>query len=202
MPVTDAYATAATYRSLVDKSTTTEDGEINDDLLAISRYIDLELGRFFTKDAAPVARDFWPRVESLELMVDDMAAAPTVVASDDTDDGTPETTWTVTTDYVVHPANAALGPEAKPYTKILIPSYSSKRFYAGRLVRVTAVWGWPAVPKAIERATCHLTAILRLETSRAESTVSELGAVLSASPQARSIIDKLKDAYSRRAYAV
>jgi hypothetical protein len=69
-------------------------------------------------------------------------------------------------------------------------------------VAVLGQWGWPNIPDAIARGTIHLTAILRLETSRSQSQVTEMGQVFGASIEARSIVKQLVQAYSKKVYAV
>src|SRR3989304_3297059 len=61
MAVSDAYATVAQYKTVFEKTVATEDAEILDDLKAVSRYLDRKLNRFFTVDAASVARTYMPR---------------------------------------------------------------------------------------------------------------------------------------------
>ena len=61
MPVSDPYADPPTYRAVVTKSDSGSDAEVLQDLVAISRYLDRRLGRFFSKDAAPVARMYRAR---------------------------------------------------------------------------------------------------------------------------------------------
>jgi hypothetical protein len=204
MAIGDAYATAAEYKAEVDKTIAADDPAVSRDLLAVSRWIDREVSggpgaqRFFTKDAAGVARDFRP-VSGLDyLAIDDLSAAPSLVQVDDSDAGTPNITIT-SGDYELWPLNAPKQPEPQPYTRIYIPAWSAREpWVRGRVVRITGQWGWPAVPGAIKDATIWLTAILRLETSRAQSTVTELGQVFGASMQARGIVEKLMQAYSRK----
>lgn len=220
MAIGDAYATAADYRAVVSKSDTGEDAEILSDLKAISRYIDLRTGRFFGKDAAVVARVYtvpdgrgapwvdpfyrtpWNTpIGGVPLEVDDIASVTGLLIRADTNqDGTfPGPDWAAT-DYVLEPANAALGPEPMPYTRVLLPSWSTQSgLSGGQRVRITAVWGWPAVPDAIVRATCHLTGILRLESPRATSRVNELGEQMSTSKQAQDIVQSLVRVYRRSA---
>lgn len=195
--VTDAYATAATYRDIFDKSVNAEDPEILTDLTALSRYLDREMGRFFTKDAAPVARTFMPEGNWRTLWVDDLVSV-TTIKLDDNADGTAETALAAG-DYVLTPRNAALGSEARPYTAVEMTNTGTRLYFPGhRVVEITGVWGWPAVPDAIARATCHLTAILRLETARAQAMVSEIGQLMQMSPKAMGIVDRLAEVYRRR----
>lgn len=223
MPITDPYATAAQYRSTLDKSDAGDDADILLDLTAVSRWLDKKLGRFFTKDAAPVARVFtlpgslraalaaaplgWAESEnpwvhgvfSRTLSVDDLSAAPTAIKIDQDDDGlfTDETALAAT-DYELWPLNAPLGPEPSPYTAIVIPQWSTVGgFPAGARVQVTAQWGWPAVPQAVVQATIHLTGILRLESPRATQRVNEMGEVLGTSRVAQDIVEKLARVYAK-----
>lgn len=211
MPVNDAYETAANYRAAINKVDTGQDGAILTDLTAVTRYMERHLGRFFTKDASAVDRDYiaqgsgpvYPEAENPYryvsganvLYVDDMAAAPVSVLVDDNDDGVPETAYTA---YQLLPLNATKGPEARPYTALQLADWSSHQVWPPhRLVRVNAVFGWPAIPESIKRACIHLTAILRLETPRAQRAVSDTGEILGASTEARGIIRDLMKPYGK-----
>lgn len=202
MAVTDAYSTAATYRSVIDKTDTGEDAEILVDLTAVSRWLDRELGRFFTVDAGDIARDFRSPLSADTLYIDDLSVAPASVLVDDDDNGTPTLSYAVA-DYVLDPVNAAKGAEPAPYTSLRVPGWSAKSpWIKGRLVRVTGRWGWPAIPSAIARGCIHLTALLRMETPRAQAQISELGQLITMSPQSRLIVDRLMAQYSKRAVLV
>lgn len=188
--VTDAYATKADYKSVTSKTTTADDALIDEALIAVSRYIDRKTGRFFTKDAAVVARDYYgphhgpvyPEAENpwkfakggRLLHIADLAAAPEIIQTDDNGDGTLETTPWAASDYQLMPLNADKGAEARPWTTLFVPEWSTKMGWpAGRLIRITAVWGWPAVPKAVKHATIQLAGILLLESPRATSRIAE-----------------------------
>jgi hypothetical protein len=200
--VTDPYATAAEYRAALDKTDTAEDAEVLLDLTSVSRWLDMEYGRFFTKDAAAVARKFYGRATTdYALRIDDLVSV-TSVKSDDNDDGTAETTWAAT-DYQLLPLNADKGSEPRPYDHIIVPRWSTKgAFVDRRLIEITGVWGWPAVPEAIKRATIYITSIIRLEGNRGISQVTDLGTIITANPQARSLVERLGKTYSRKAFAV
>lgn len=200
MAVTDAFETAANYRAVIDKTDTGEDAEILTDLTAIARFMERELrgeGRHFTKDAGNVARTFKPEGNFPELWVDDFVSVSTLKI-DDNFDGTAETV-VVAADYVLKPRNAAVGAEPRAFTSIEMTNTGTRLyFYANTVVEVTGVWGWPSIPEAIKRASIHLTAILRLETPRAQATVSEIGQLMQMSPKAMGIIDRLGEVYRRR----
>jgi hypothetical protein len=202
MAITDAYATAATYRGLISKSDTAEDAEILTDLTAISRYIERRLGRWFTVDASAVARVYETTLLSNQpksLFIDDLVTLTSIKVDED-DDGSfaDESAW-ASTDYELLPRNAADGPEPGPYTQIHIPRWSSKNLWGDHRVEITATFGWPSVPSAIEQACVQLTGILRLETPRATRSVN-VGAetVLETSRQAQEIVTALLQVYAKR----
>jgi hypothetical protein len=216
--VTDAYAKVPDYRIASGNSDRAVEREIARDLLAVSRYLDGRLGRFFTKDAAVVARTFWtpngrtggdPDGENpwgqngnaqAILFVDDMAVAPTVIRLDVDRDGvfTDETNL-VAADYRLQPLNAMLGPEPEPYTSIeLTPWGAWGSWPRGCMVEVTAQWGFPAVPSAIVSGTIELTRILRLESPRATQTVNMgLDQIEQTSREAREIVAGLVQHYRK-----
>lgn len=221
MAVTDAYCDPSTYRAIVAKSDVGDDADVARDLVAVSRFLDRKLGRFFTRDAAPVARVFrtsaarggalplgWAESENpwrfgqwtRMLPTDDIATTSGLVIKIDEDqDGSfADETALASTDYELWPENAALGAEPQPYTGIYIPEYSTKvGFPPNTRIQVTAAWGWPSVPAAVERATAHLCGILRLESPRATSRVSELGESIGTSREAQRILDDLTRQYRR-----
>lgn len=96
------------------------------------------------------------------------------------------------TDYQLKPLNAALRPEPRPYTNIYIPWWSTAyRWSSLAPVQVTAIWGWPAVPKAIQMVNIELTAIWREESSRATNRFTDLGDFLSNSRESRDMVNSL-----------
>jgi len=201
MAVTDAYATAAEYRAAIGKTDTGADDEILSDLTAISRYLEHHLGRFFTKDAADVERIYLPPVTSDVLWVDDLSGDPTSIELDTAGDNTYADTLAAT-DYELLPLNADKGPEPRPFTRLRLTAWGDySQFRAGQRVKITAQFGWPAVPEAVKRATIQLTPFWRLETPRSTMRIPELGETIEASPQVRSIIRQLTDDYRRFRYA-
>jgi len=197
MPVESAYATAIEYRGVADKTATADDTEILEDLTAVSRWLDERFGKFWTKDAAAVAR-VYRACDPTVLDIDDLVSV-TSIKIDENSNGVFGETALAAADFELLPRNAARGPEPHPYRQIALTSWGAKQsFPIGALVEVTGIFGWPAVPGAIKRATIHLTAILRLETPRAEATVSDLGQLVQMSPQARYIVDDLARIYGDR----
>ena len=193
MAVTDALATAAEYRAEIDKVDTSEDAEVLVDLKMTTDYITRRLGgRFFTKDAAAVARVYKPR-SSIVLPVDDIVTL-TSVKVDSAVDGTYETTLVVGTDFELTPRNAALGSEPAPYEAL---ERITGSWVSTSRVQVTAVFGWPSVPGPVKSCCIQLTAIYRLETPRAQSQITDLGQVVGINANARNLIEDLILHYGR-----
>ncbi len=199
MAITDAYAAAAQYRSITGKTDTAQDAEILVDLKSISRYLDGKLGRFFNKDVSAVDRVYVPAENSIYIWTDDIVSV-TSVKFDTSGDDTYLTTLE-STDWELLPLNSNRGPEPRPYTKLAMTPWGNYgRFSKNVRVKINGIYGWPAVPDSIQRATIHLTAILRLESPRATRRIAELGDIMEASPDAMNIIRQLTDRYRKVSY--
>ena len=136
------------------------------------------------------------------LFVDDIASLTgLIVKVDDNRDGIAEAALTITTDFELLPLAAAFGPEVNPWTQIYLPP-RVKRSYWWELIEVTAIFGWPAIPAAIARATYQLTGILRLQSPRATSQIPEaIASALGMSPTAQKIVDELMGVYAKPVWA-
>lgn len=122
-----------------------------------SRWIDHYTGRRFWIDVAVVARTYTATTYNL-LDVDPISTLTgLVVKTDDNDDGTYETTWTIGTDFRAAPANAAAN--GVPWNQLVaigsrtFPTATSRRFPG---VEVTAKGGWPAAPPSDIKQACLL----------------------------------------------
>lgn len=193
MAIDAAYATAAEYRASMDKQDTGSDAAIDDDLLSISRHLERRIGRFFNKDATEQSRIFVPsggRNETDILAVDDLVSVSEIVIDDGQDDSFGTTV--AASDYELLPRNADKGPEPQPYRQIrLAPWSDSKTSWPNARVKVTGIWGWPAVPKPIKTATIRLTGILRLEHPAATGHINEMGEPETMGPEAQHIVANL-----------
>lgn len=195
MAINDAYATATEYRAAIEMTDTGKDAGIEQDLAAISRYLDRKLRRVFAKDETAAVRLYVPENMADCIWTDDMAAPPELVKVDTGQNGLYETTLAAA-DYELLPFNADKQPEPWPYTRIQLTPWGAHRHFTPReRVQVTAIFGWPEVPAAIKSATIQLTAILRLETPRATRRIAELGDTVEASPDAQIIVRQLIDQY-------
>jgi len=196
MAVSDPYAVVADYKLYVPKTSSSDDATVLEQLGAASRAIDGRLGRFFALDASAVAREFIrpvgtdPRV----LVVPDIGVSPTGIKIDrngdgDFDDSGDDTL--VAADWRLWPRNAALGPEARPWTRIDLTVPGDYSVWPDdQLIEVTAQWGWPAVPDAIKNITIEIVAVLRLGSPRATREISELGVGRSITQIANTVLEQ------------
>jgi hypothetical protein len=126
--------------------------------------------RDFNLAATATARYFDTTTDT--VMVDDIGHATITLATDTAQNGTHSTAW-ATSDFQVNPLDAIAVNE--PITSLIaVGSYSfpAPQFRRRGLVKVTARWGWPAVPDAIQQATLILAASLF---KRHESPTGVLG---------------------------
>jgi hypothetical protein len=148
--VANEYATLAELKAQLSITDSARDALLNKALASASRAIDKRTGRRFWLDSSAVQRTFNPRGrvvredEGERLLVDDIGTATGLVV--ETGGGT---SWTAVTGYETSPDNALLN--GVPITALLLPvgtwGHSTAR------VRITARWGWPAVPDEVVQAT-------------------------------------------------
>lgn len=201
MALTDSYVPAdmfvSAFGAVPDRPT------LERQLKACSRLFEREAGQFFNQDDSAVARVFEARYSDVLEVWGDVDGCPGIASTSglaikvDTDgDGSfaDETAW-ASTDYELLPRNAALGPDARPYDRITVPRWSTKSFTPGLLVQVTAIWGWPAVPAAVEEDVMELCRIWRAESPRSTSSINELDQVLAVSAMGQSLVARIRDAY-------
>lgn len=210
MALSDPYISLEEYKLGADVTDDEHDALISDALDAVSRYIDRDLGRFFSKDDSDQSRIYVvgegqrdPNGQWVRLSIDDLSAAPTSIKIDEDLDGdfTDETAL-ATTDFDMWPRNALLGPEPQPYTAIYLTSFGDwGKWTAGQRVEVTGKFGWPSVPKAIKLATFELTKMLLLHGPRGMDRVNEsFDVTLGQSDTSRQFPEHIKNKYRRRFY--
>jgi hypothetical protein len=126
-----------------------------------SRLIDRYCGRSFSADAVASSRLFWADARLLVVADDFWTTDGLVVATDTSDDGTADTTWTAS-EYLLEPLNGIVdGVAGFPYYRLR--ATMGRTFpVAGRRPRVhiTAKWGWAAVPEPVRQACLHLTSTI------------------------------------------
>ena len=208
MAITDAYATAAEYRSEIHRSDSADDTEILLDLAAVSRYLERMTGRIFTKDAGDVTRVFIigdglvaePIKAITRFSIPDLSADPTTIKIDEDDDGVfTDETALAATDYILGPENNDVGPETFPFTWIELTRWGDKNSWPYKhRVEIVGKWGFPSIPSAIKQACIHITGILRLETPRASGRIEDsiIGSSV-ISPAANRLVADMVTAYER-----
>ena len=145
-----SYATLAEFKSAIGITDSTDDTPLQSVLDAtdalIDNYTDRKQGFGTATETRYYNADTWQYV-----LVDDLVSV-TTLTTDDNGDGTYPTTWVAGTDYNLAPGNAAL--DGWPYTELDVSVSYPKNFPKGvyRGVKVTGVFGWPAVPNAVKQA--------------------------------------------------
>lgn len=171
MPIDDAYLDVDEFKERSRSTSAVNDYPIEVLLTAASRLIDNECGRFFGQvgtEMTPAVRYYslpdragwaYPRPSGWLGPIGGVAGVGigdvVSVAALDTDDGSGDfaTAWT-TDDYLLTPRNAAT--EGWPYTAIEAAPRGTLAFPTGpNSIRVSGVFGWPAVPAPIVEA-CFL----------------------------------------------
>jgi hypothetical protein len=169
------YAELAELKAARRISDTTDDAALQNALTRASRAIDDRTGRRFYADADASARTYRTAGRVVRdgdgelLLVDDIASLTDLVveAGNGTD-------WTAVTDWSAEPENA-IGRGVAIEALRRDPGHWS----GVRRVRVTARWGWPAVPAPIAEATLLLAnrRFMRRDSPEGVSGWSSEGAV-------------------------
>jgi hypothetical protein len=160
MALGDPYATLAQLKDRlgISVSDTVDDLTLNDALDGASRGIEAECHRQFNDAGTESARVFYP-ISSRIVRVDDFqSSAGLLLATDPGYDGVFEQAWTAS-GFELRPLNGVVnGQTGWPYNKIMATPSTGLYFpCTGRAsVKLTARWGWSAVPKPIKIATLIL----------------------------------------------
>lgn len=150
-----AYASLVELKGYIGISDTLDDTYLQFALDAAQAQIDHYCDRTFGADANVTSRVYPSYEITGTVMVDPISTLTgLIVQTDDNDDGTFETTWTLGTDYRVEPTNAVA--YGKPWTRLvsLGPKWWPRNFYHPG-VQVTAKFGWPGgvAPAPVKQAT-------------------------------------------------
>jgi hypothetical protein len=155
--IVNGYVSEAMFRAAIGDTSSGQQAAIQAAIQTASRLVDSICGRRFYKDTAATVR-YYDTFSGADLNVDDFwTTTSLVVETDDGDDGTYDTAWTIATDYEVRPTNGLNNALPWPYTSLR--AVGSKNWpLSGRrhAIKVTAKWGWSAVPDAVMTATILL----------------------------------------------
>jgi len=168
------YAEVAELKATLELSGESfADDDIQLALTAASRGIDNACDRRFWLDTGSTnARYYTPDNENA-LAIDDLVVL-TSLKTDPAGDGTFEQTWTVNTDFVLAPLNAAA--DGRPWNTVR--PRSASRFYlpcVERSVEITGQFGWSAVPAEVKSATVILATKLMRRAREAPFGVVSIG---------------------------
>jgi hypothetical protein len=154
--------------------TTFADADMAPALVAASRGIEQATGRRFYPDAdATQVRYYTPDSPSW-VAIDDLITL-TQVATDRLGGTSFSDIWTLNTDFVLEPLNAAA--DGWPYSSLRSQPLGSRTFPRGyaRSVRVTGMFGWSAPPDAIKTLTKLIAARLVKRTRESPMGFVEIG---------------------------
>lgn len=159
MALGDPYATAAELKTRLRITDSADDTMLSAAVDVASRGIESLTGRQFNNASTASARVFRPRAATWASVDDFYTTTDLVVATDESGDGTFETTW-LASEYELWPLNGVVdGQTGWPYSTIRAAT-GARRFgpsLCDRLrLRVTARWGWAAVPSPVKEATLIL----------------------------------------------
>jgi hypothetical protein len=167
MAITNGYCTLAELKPELRIPTltdTADDTRLEVAIAAASRQIDAHCGRFFWREAGTHTREFYANDHRRCEVNDISTVTGLVVQVDDDDDGVFETTLTISTDFILRPLNAADHVPVLPYDEIVLVDAINGNFpmsQSGRPgVRVTARFGWPAIPDDVKKACLVQSAML------------------------------------------
>lgn len=150
MALTNAYTTLNAVKAALRISDAVDDTLIEMSIDAASRAIDGYCQRQFYN--AGTATRYFAASDELVCQIDDLAGTAITLSTDEDAQGNYDITWTPA-DYQLEPLNGVQAGQVWPYTRIraklnyLFPVENDLA-----LVKVTGVWGWTSIPKAIEYA--------------------------------------------------
>lgn len=156
------YVTPDELKSTISLGANFADVDISTSIMSASRAIDNLCERRFYPDAdANQVRYYSPYAKAL-LEVDDICTI-TTLATDDDGSYAYANSWTLNTDFIAEPLNAAA--DSQPWTHLrALPqgSFLFNTFYP-RSVKLTGKFGWATTPDTIVDATSYLSSrLLRL----------------------------------------
>jgi len=144
------YATAAQIKAALRITDAVDDTLISMAGSAASDLIDGYCGRTFTTTGT-VTRFFAPNDNYL-LQTDDIAGTAVTIQSSTAADGVYDVTWAVI-DYQLEPLNGVTSGQSTPFTRIrAVENYLWPVASGEATVKVTGLYGFPAVPVVVVQA--------------------------------------------------
>jgi hypothetical protein len=150
LAITNGYATLVQVKAALRISDNVDDTLLEMAIESASRMIDGHAGRYFYSSGT--ATRIYAADDALICQIDDLAGTSITLVTDPDADGTWADTWTPI-DYQLEPVNGVVDGLTTPYTRIrATEDYNFPTASGEALVKVTGVFGWPAVPIAITQA--------------------------------------------------
>jgi hypothetical protein len=175
MAISNGYATLSEVKASLRLTDTIDDALLETAIESASRMIDGFTARTFS-NAGTAVRNF-AATDEINLIIDD-AITVTQVASTDEVGGT-YTIWKPT-DFQLEPINSRSDGLYMPFTSIrAVNDYLWPVVDQQALVRITATWGFPAVPIAVKQATIIQSSRLykRLDSPLGVAGFGDMGAI-------------------------
>jgi hypothetical protein len=149
MAIGDPYITLANMKSyLAMQEDDRYDDELTDAAGSISSEINGHCNRQFNKQTGATSRIFVAD-SAAYVKIDDFWTTTGLVIESGPAYGT---VWTAA-DYDLYPLNGVVdGVPGWPYYTIRVSDFGGLRFVRGQKIRVTAQWGWTAVPAPVTQA--------------------------------------------------
>lgn len=172
------YCLLAELKASLGITDTDSDTRLAQAITTASRAVDKHCRRRFSQDATVQTRTYEVCAADYVYVDDISTLTGLVLATDDNDDGTAETTWTVVTDFAVAPRNnLADGRPVYRFDVVGNRYFPVRRRRAS--VHVTARFGWPSVPEEVHDATLLKAAKLftRKDSPAGVAGSSEFGVV-------------------------
>ncbi len=151
MGLGDPYVETLALSDFLKMSVDTNDEQLSLAVSSASRWLDGYCRRQFNLATTSTARIF-DVSRTGNVLVDDIGDPSIAVATDTSCDGTYATSW-ASSDFQAQPFNAfAVG---RPITELAAVGNLRfpQVFRRAGLVKVTAKWGWPAIPDEVKQAT-------------------------------------------------
>ena len=177
MAITNGYATLTQVKAALRISDNVDDTLLEMAIESASRMIDGHAGRYFYSSGT--ATRIYAADDALICQIDDLAGTAITLVTDPDADGTWADTWALV-DYQLEPVNGVVDGLTTPYTRIrATENYNFPTASGEALVKVTGVFGWPAVPIAITQACVIQSSRIfkRLDSPLGIAGFGDLGAV-------------------------
>jgi hypothetical protein len=175
MSITNGYATLSDVKASLRLTDNIDDALLNTAIESASRMIDGFTARTFS-NAGTAVRNF-AATDEINLIIDDAITVLEVASTDEI--GSTYTIWKPT-DFQLEPLNSRSDGLYMPYTGIrAVNDYLWPVVDQQALVRITATWGFPAVPIAIKQATIIQSSRLykRLDSPLGVAGFGDMGAI-------------------------